>query len=103
MKGKLMVLKKHGFSSTKLFYGHEKRFFNQVEVGGTYRYYYGHYMFDDVKKAAAKNGVIISYNISGSTQYYKYGPYNFTVVSMPKQEPVKTFEPQLFDINELAI
>jgi len=98
-------LSKHRpFSAVTLFHEHEQRFFSQVVQGKTYRYNSYQYLYRDVEEVAERYGVKINYNNSTTSKYFRYGSYNFTVVSVTPSPDIPEIskDPVLFDIKELA-
>jgi hypothetical protein len=94
------------FSTMKLYKEHEQRFFSEVVAQGrTYRYHHGDYLYTDVKRVAKKYGIVTEYNSLGTSEYIRYGCFNFTVVSILEstKEQKEQPEPEYFDVNELAI
>ena len=100
-----MTKKVRKFSRVTLYKEYEQRFFSLVEVGKTYIYDRYNYLFSDVVKAAASNGVSIQYNKSSTREYFKYGSCNFTVMTINemKKLPEISKEPVMFNVEELAI
>ena len=91
------------FSSHILYKEHEIRFFKNIRVGKTYNYS-GDYLYRDVELAARSYGINVEYNAPGSKEYTDYGCFSFTAVSIiDESDESERSDPQLFDLNELAI
>ena len=85
------------FNPNILYYGHEDRFFDQVEIGKIYHYYMGHYLFRDVKQEAKERGIEIEYAHEQKDRLN----YAFKIISIIGKEPEQP-KSMLFDVNELV-
>ena len=87
-------------STERLYFENSKNFFKMVEEGEVYEYYFGHFLFGDVKRLAAKYNVELKYLKKGHPK--RKSSYSFLVTKAPEKIQINR-DPLMFDVTELAI